>query len=451
MKSHFDSSMDMKARDFALDLIDFIDRGPTQFHVAALVSSILKSAGFERLDPVKEWKISPCDCCFMPLGESGVIAFRAGKLSPWEKGFRIVGAHTDTPGFKIKPQPFIRGEGNSIRLNTEVYGGPIYSTWFDRPLAIAGRVIIKGDNEFQPCSVLLDTEKPVAVIPNLSFHMNREVNNGVAINPQTDTLPMIMSAGKMVDEPSGDEKSHVPDFNDFIASRTGVKSCEITGYDLFLHEASGGSLTGMNEELISSGRLDDLTSVHAGLRALLHESEPMDHWTVLALFDSEEIGSDTPWGAGSPNFAWLLERCCIAMGGGREHFMRAVAASIMISADSAHGVHGAKPDRHDPTSRPVINCGPVLKSSAAMKYITTAESGSVLKQLCSSADIPLQEFVNRSDLKGGSTIGPIVSTNLPLRAIDMGTPLMAMHSIRELGGVYDHFWFYRCLMEFMNK
>lgn len=433
--------IDKEAAGFARDLIDFIDRGPTQYHVASHTSDILQARGFEKLSPGEKWSLRPGGSYFMPMGQSGIIAFRAGSSLPWEGGFRIMGAHTDTPGFKIKPSPLMKGEGNSARLNTEVYGGPIYSTWFDRPLAIAGRVVVREPGTSEVRSILVDSVRPVAIIQNLSFHMNREVNKGVEINPQTDTLPLVMAAGVCDGE---------VDFQGYIASLANVEANDILGYDLYLHEAAGGCVMGINEELISSGRLDDLSSVHAGLNALLKDDGVREHWSVLALFDSEEIGSETPWGAGSPNLAWLLERCCLAMGGDRESFMISMARSFMVSADSAHGIHGAKPDRHDPTSRPVLNGGPVIKSSAGMKYTTTGETGALFRQFCEDSQVPFQVFVNRSDLKGGSTIGPIVSGHLPIRAIDIGTPLLGMHSIRELGGVMDHYWLFRAMMKFFN-
>ncbi len=319
-------------------------------------------------------------------------------------------------------------ENTYVRLNTEVYGGPILNTWMDRPLSIAGRVTLRGNNPLFPETRLLNINKPILIIPNIAIHMNREVNQGVELNKQKDTLPLL----SLVNESLEKDKYLI----NTIASELAVDVSDILDFDLFLYEYEKGSVIGLNKEFISSPRLDDLAMVHAGIKALINTKVNMAT-NVMVCFDNEEVGSSTKQGADSNLLSNILERIVLSFNKGREDFFRSLSNSFMISADLAHAVHPNAGEKHDPVNRPVINKGPVIKISANQSYTSDSNSIAVYEQICNNAGVPVQKFVNRSDLRGGSTIGPISSTHLHIRSVDIGTPILAMHSIRELGGIED--------------
>ena len=428
-------------RIIAQDLVDFLYDSPTMFHGVANVKCMLDANGYEELYECQRWDITPGGKYYVMKNSSALIAFVAGKGDVEQYGFHIVGAHTDSPGFRVKPNPEMQVEGCYVRLNTEVYGGPILSTWMDRPLAIAGRVMLKSDDILRPKTVLVNINKPLMIIPNLAIHMNREVNKGVELNKQKDTLPLLAHINEQL------EKGNY--LLNSVADSLNVATADILDCDLFLYEYDKGGLIGINEEFISSSRLDDLSMVHAGIKALL-VSEAADATNVVAAFDNEEVGSRTKQGGDSQFLSNTLERIVIASGGGRECFLRAVAKSFLISADLAHAVHPNVGEKHDPVIRPVLNGGPVIKLAASQSYTTDADSGAVYESICRAADVPYQKFVNRSDLVGGSTIGPISSTHLDMRAVDIGSPILAMHSIRELGGVKDHCYIIKTFEKFFE-
>ncbi|SHH29431.1 M18 family aminopeptidase [Clostridium grantii] len=430
-----------KEIELAKDLINFIEESPTAFHAVSEAKKLLEANGFKELKEEEQWVIKENSKYFTIKNNSAMIAFEIGNGKIRKKGFKIVGAHTDTPCFRIKPNAEIIKENSYLKLNTEVYGGPILNTWFDRTLSLAGRVILKGENIMEPKISFINIKRPLMVIPNLAIHMNREVNKGIEINPQNDTLPLLT----MVNEEL--EKENV--LLRLIAHELKVDYKEILDFDIFLYEYEKGSIIGLQNEFISSSRLDDLEAVHAGLKALL-ESGVNEGVNVLALFDNEEIGSATKQGADSNLLSNTLERIVYSLGGNRAEFFRALANSFMISADGAHAVHPNNVDKSDPTSRPIINKGPALKVSANQKYTSDSYSSSILIQICEKAEIPMQKFVNRSDERGGSTIGPISSTHLNLNAVDIGIPMLAMHSIREMVGVKDHYYMYNLLKEFYS-
>lgn len=428
-----------KEKNFAKDLIQFIDGSPSAFHATKNVEEKLEGEGFKYLDLKDNWNLEKGGKFYTVKNDSAIVAFEIGKEEIEEEGFKLVGAHTDAPSFKIKPNPEILVEEKYLKLNTEVYGGPILNTWYDRPLSIAGRVTIKGEDPLNPKNLLLDMEKPVTIIPNLAIHMNREVNKGVEINPQKDTLPLISTI---------EEEFEKDNFLlGLIAGNLEIDIEEILDFELFLYGTDKGSLVGLNEEFVSIGKLDDLAMVHAGLNGFL-DSKSGRATKVLVLFDNEEVGSRTKQGAASPMLKTILERIVLAMGKGREEFYRALSNSFIISADQAHALHPNYTDVHDVTNRPVLNGGPAIKMAANQAYTTDSYSSSVYKGICNSIGIPVQEFVNRSDKKGGSTIGPISSSQLDIPSIDIGTPILAMHSIKELGGVLDHFNVYKSFKEF---
>jgi len=426
---------------FAGDLIDFIDASPTAFHAVETAASRLKKAGFVELAEGDAWKLKSGGKYYILKNKSAFLAFVVGRGNPAETGFRMVGTHTDTPCFRVKPSPEMTSEDVYIKLNTEVYGGPILSTWMDRPLSLAGRVAMAGRDPLQPKTVLVDFKRPVAIIPNLAIHMNREVNDGVKLNRQVDMLPLMGQTGEKFDKKGF--------FVKLLAQELKVKPAEILDYDLFLYEPGAGCFVGLNQEFISAPRLDNLASTHAALEALISAGSGKAT-TVLAAFDNEETGSSTKQGAGSPMLATLLERIVMALGGNREDYFRAAAQSFLISADAAHAVHPNKGEKCDPTNRAMLNRGPAIKVAASQSYTTDAPSAAMFEALCRTAKVPVQRFLNRSDERGGSTIGPISSTHLDTRAVDVGIPLLSMHSVRELAGTSDPEYFMKAIREFYH-
>lgn len=428
-----------KELQFAQQLIDFLYESPTAFHAVENVKTDLKNAGFEELMEEDKWSLKKGGKYYTTKNHSALVAFVVGNGEIENHGFKIIGAHTDSPTFRIKPSCEMVVESTYVRLNTEVYGGPILSTWFDRPLSVAGRVVLKGENILYPKTKLVNIKRPILIIPNVAIHMNREVNKGVEINPQRDTLPLLSLVNEEL------EKGNY--LINAIAKELGVEAKDIIDFDLFLYEFEKGSIIGLNNEFISAGRLDDLQMVHAGIEAII-EAPVTDATNVMVCFDNEEIGSSTKQGADSDMLANILERIVLAFGKEREDFFRALSKSFLISGDNAHAVHPNNPDKHDPTSRPVINKGPVIKINANFAYTTDSDSSIVYQEICKKAEVPFQKFVNRSDVRGGSTIGPISSTHLNIRSIDIGNPTLAMHSIRELAGVKDHTYVMKSFLEF---
>jgi len=428
-------------KQFAKDLISFLDNSPSSYHAVESVKHKLSAAGFTELSPCESWKVVAGGKYYTTKNDSAIFAFVVGSHKASESGFNIICAHTDSPSFKIKPNSEMSVEGRYLKLNTEVYGGPILYTWFDRPLTIAGRVLIKSDNILKPTSRLLFINKPILIIPHLAIHLNRSVNDGVAISRQKDMLPVI----SLINEQFEKENFLV----NLIAKELNVDPKEILDFDLTLREHAKGQLVGLNEEFISAGCIDDLAMAHAGVNALLDSSEST-HTKVLALFDNEEVGSGSKQGAASPLLRNILERLVISQGGSTEEFFQAIAQSFMISADMAHALHPNYPEKHDPTNHPLMNGGPVIKLAANQKYISDGDSSAVFKSICDKAGVPCQSFVNHSDMAGGSTLGNLLLTQMDLRGVDIGNPMWGMHSIRETAGVVDHSYMKRALTTFYS-
>ena len=416
------------------DLLQFLDNSPVNFLAVKTICQQLSEAGFERLDPCnKLGEMKPGKQFFLTKNDSSVYAFRIGTEPLGEAGFHIICAHCDSPTFRIKPNAEMTGEGGIVRLNTEVYGGPIMSTWFDRPLTIAGRVIVRSSNIMHPTTLLLHVRRPLLQISNLAIHFNRQVNDGVKLSKQKDMLPIL---GIINDEL---ERGNL--LINLICKELNVKKEDILDFDLYLADATPACTFGIHDEFISSGRLDDLSMVHAGLQALLQSGEKTPRVTqVLAIFDNEETGSQTKQGAGSPFLASLIERIVLAQGGTTEDFRRSIEQAFMVSADNAHAWHPNYSEKYDPTNHPVLGGGPVIKFNAAQKYASDAVSAAIFAGLCEKAGVPCQRFVNHSDVAGGSTLGNILASSLPLRGVDMGNPLLAMHSCRETAAVKDHIY-----------
>ena len=424
---------------FAEDLLEFIKRSPSSFHVVKNVKDELIENDFIELDSRERWDIKKGGKYFVTTNDSAIVAFVVGHGELPKDGFKLIGAHTDSPTFRIKPNPEMVEEGSYLRLNTEVYGGPIINTWLDRPLSIAGRVVVRGKDAFKPEVHLLNIDKPLLIIPNLSIHMNRKVNEGIKLNTQKETLPLVA----MVNEKFEKEGFLVK----LLAKELDVNHEDILDFELFLYEYDKGSIVGLNDEFISCGKLDDLAMCHAGLKGLL-DAKVNKATNVLVLFDNEEVGSTTKQGAASPMLSNVLERICLSFGLDREDYYRSIYNSFLISADLAHAVHPNYGEKQDPTNRPVINKGPAIKISSNQSYTTDSVSLTIYESICREADVPVQKFLNRSDERGGSTIGPISSTQLDIPSVDIGNPIFSMHSIRELGGVYDHYYMYKSFVEY---
>ena len=422
-------------------LLQFLDSSPVNFLAVRTICQQLEEAGFERLDACNRLgDIKPGRQFFLTKNDSSVYAFRIGTAPLSEAGFHIICAHCDSPTFRIKPHAEMTGEGGIVRLNTEVYGGPIMSTWFDRPLTIAGRVIVRSGDVMHPTTLLLHVRRPLLQISNLAIHFNRQVNDGVKLSKQKDMLPIL---GIITDKL---EKDNL--LLNLICEELKVSQTDILDFDLYLADATPACTFGIHNEFISSGRLDDLSMVHAGLQALLLSGETVPRTTqVLAIFDNEETGSQTKQGAGSPFLASLTERIVLAQGGTAEDYLRSIEKAFMVSADNAHAWHPNYSEKYDPTNHPVLGGGPVIKFNAAQKYASDAVSAAVFAGLCEQAGVPCQRFVNHSDVAGGSTLGNILAASLPLRGVDMGNPLLAMHSCRETAAVSDHLY---CIEAFMT-
>ncbi len=431
----------MKKNDRIQNLIDFIYQSPTSFHAVSKTSNILERNGFERLSLSEIWHLKRNSKYYITSNNSALIAFVTGNGSLNKNGFRILASHVDSPGFRIKPEPEIVQLKKYLKINTELYGGPILNTWMDRPLSIAGRISCRTDNPLQPRTELVNINEPLLTIPNLAIHLNRDVNKGVELNRQKHLLPLLSMVG--------DEFNKDNYLLSLISEKSGFNINEILDFDLYLYEYEQGKTTGVNNEFISSGRLDDLSMVYSSILSLI-ESEENNSTQVMVLFDNEEIGSMTKQGADSPLLINTLERLAISLGYTREDYFCALANSFMISADMAHAVHPNYIEKHDPTNKNYLNHGPVIKISANQKYTSDSDSIAVCKELCNNAGIPYQTFVNRSDERGGSTIGPVSASQLPLRSVDIGNPLLAMHSIRELAGTEDYLNIIKLFKVFYN-
>ena len=415
-------------------LLQFLDNSPVNFLAVKTICQQLREAGFEYLNACdKLGDMKPGRQFFLTKNDSSVYAFRIGTAPLGDAGFHIICAHCDSPTFRIKPNAEMTGEGGIVRLNTEVYGGPIMSTWFDRPLTLAGRVIVRSGDVMHPETKLLHVRRPLLQISNLAIHFNRQVNDGVKLSKQKDMLPIL---GIINDEM---ERGNL--LINLICEELKVSPKDILDFDLYLADATPACIFGIHDEFISSGRLDDLSMVHAGLQALLQSGEKAPRVTqVLAIFDNEETGSQTKQGAGSPFLASLLQRIVLAQGGTPEDFHRSVEQAFMVSADNAHAWHPNYSEKYDPTNHPVLGGGPVIKFNAAQKYASDAVSAAVFAGLCEKAGVPCQRFVNHSDVAGGSTLGNILAASLPVRGVDMGNPLLAMHSCRETAAAADHLY-----------
>ena len=423
-------------------LLDFLNASPVNFLAAKNIANELEQAGYRRLDPqMPIGEVKAGDKLYVTKNDSSVYAFHIGRKLLADAGFRMICAHCDSPTFRIKPNAEMTCEGGIVKLNTEVYGGPIMSTWFDRPLTIAGRVIVRGEDALHPKTLLLHVKRPLLQISNLAIHFNREVNDGVKLSKQKDMLPIL---GIVTSEL---ERGNL--LMNVICGELNIKQENILDFDLYLADATPACTLGVHDEFLSSGRLDDLSMCFAGLEAMI-ATETTDMTKVLAIFDNEETGSQTKQGAGSPFLSMMLKRIALAQSGSEEAFYQAVERAFMISADNAHAWHPNYSEKYDPTNHPVLGGGPVIKFNAAQKYASDAVSAAVFAEICREAGVPCQRFVNHSDVAGGSTLGNILASSIPVRGVDMGNAILAMHSCRETGSTTDHIYCVKAFTKFFS-
>lgn len=432
----------MEFKESSDRLIKFIGDATCSFTTVKTAEAMLKENGFIELTLGGDWKVKKGGSYYINVYDSSLMAFTVGKK--YNGGMiRIATAHTDSPSFSVKPHPEMKtGMGNIGKLNVEGYGGAILNTWLDRPLSIAMRVSVKSDNVFEPEVKIVDFRRPVVTIPNLAIHMNNGVNKGVELNKQVDMLPIFC-------QPEKDEDNF---FMEYLASELNVKKEDILDYEGYVYNTEGGRYVGMNEEFILCPRLDNATSVVACLVGLIESTKSKsrsnsmnaDGINAIMVFDNEEIGSMTKQGANSSVLTFILEKLYRTLSDGgkneqdvRKGYIDRVLNGMMISLDVAHATHPNHPEKNDPTNAVVMNAGPVIKRSAAQRYATDARAVGIVEQICKKADIPYQKFSIRSDMVGGSTLGPISDIQLPMLTVDIGAPILAMHSAMETMGAKD--------------
>ena len=418
------------------ELTTFIEHAPTAFHAVAELKEILKQEGFEELKESEKWKIKPGKRYYVTRNNSSIIAVKAGKELD-NYSFHVTASHSDSPAFKLKENAEIEVAKKYTVLNTEGYGGMICQTWFDRPLSLAGRVMVKNGERIE--TRLVKVDRDLLMIPSLAIHMDRKVNEGRAVNKQIDMLPILSGSVKK----QGEVRS-------LVAEELGLKDTDIYGMDLFLYNRMGAVRWGSNREFIGCPRLDDLQCAFTSMKGFL-AAENNQNINIYACFDNEEVGSGTKQGADSTFLKDVLERINDSLGRTREQYLMAVASSFMISADNAHAVHPNHADVADPTNRPAINEGIVIKYNANQKYTTDAVSAAVFKALCKKVQVPVQTFTNRSDIAGGSTLGNISNAHVSLNTVDIGLPQFAMHSPYETAGVKDTCYLIKAATEFFNS
>lgn len=417
--------------DILKDLMDFLDSSVTMFHAINECEKVLQRSGFTYLPENEKWNINKGKY-YTKRNSSSLIAF---DIAEGDYHFQISAAHSDSPTFKLKDRPVIEANGY-LKLNVEGYGGMINATWLDKPLTLAGRVMVNSDKGIE--TRLLHIDRDLLIIPNVPIHFNREINKGFAFNNQVDMLP-ILSAGNLKEA----------DFDNMIAKELGIEPEAILAKDLYLVNRQKAAIIGFDNELISSGRLDDLECVYTSLRGFV-EAENKNHINVFAVFDNEEVGSVTKQGAMSTFLASTLDRVNTALGKSKEEYYRAIAKSILISCDNAHAVHPNHPELFDVKNRPVLNQGIAIKESANQKYTTDAFSRAILKKILEKKNIPYQTFANRSDIAGGSTLGNLSNTVVSMNAVDIGLPQLAMHSAYETAGAKDVVYAFETLKAFFE-
>ena len=418
------------------ELTTFIEHAPTAFHAVAELKEILKQEGFEELKESEKWKIKPGKRYYVTRNNSSIIAVKAGKELD-NYSFHVTASHSDSPAFKLKENAEIEVAKKYTVLNTEGYGGMICQTWFDRPLSLAGRVMVKNGERIE--TRLVKVDRDLLMIPSLAIHMDRKVNEGRAVNKQIDMLPVLSGSVKE----QGEVRS-------LVAEELGLKDTDIYGMDLFLYNRMEAVRWGSNREFIGCPRLDDLQSAFALTKAFT-ESTPTEYINICAVFDNEEVGSGTRQGADSTFLADVLDRITEGLLADHSTYLRWIADSFLISADNAHAVHPNHPEKADPTNRPYLNGGIVIKFHGSQKYTTDGISAAKMKDYCERAKVPYQTYANRSDIAGGSTLGNISTAHVSVSSVDIGLPQLAMHSAVETAGMMDTEYAVRALKEFWGE
>lgn len=417
----------------AQNLLDFIDASPSPWHAVASSADLLKANGFTELNESDAWQLSSGNRHYIVRG-GAIIAFIIGSQSLVETGFSMVGGHTDSPGLRLKPHAAFSSDG-LIRIGVEVYGGPILATFTDRDLSIAGRVNLRTPSGFE--TKLVKFEQALIRLPNLAIHMNREVNDkGLKLNKQTE-LPLIFGES----EEGIDAEQQ---FLNHIAQALEVTVADIINFELNIFDTQKGAIWGQHQEFIASSQLDNLASCHAAVTALINTINPKST-AICALFDHEEVGSESATGASGSFLADVIHRISLSQNLGQEESLRAMTKSFFISADMAHAYHPNHAGSYEPCHHALVNKGPVIKTNANQRYATSANSAAKFIHLCEQAGVPYQQYAHRTDLGCGSTIGPIVASRLGVNSVDVGSPMWAMHSLRESAGVLDHTYMIKVL------
>ena len=422
-------------------LLNFLDSSPCNFYAVHTVREILINNGFAEKSLEDALTAQPGEKFFVTKNHSAIFAFTVGKKPVADTGLKIIAAHSDSPCFRVKPHAEMLCEGGIVKLNTEVYGGPILYTWFDRPLSLAGRVLLNGNDALHPITRLVKLDRPLFSISHLAIHFNRAVNEGNKISKQKDMLPIIAKVNNTLE--AENMLLHL------VADELQVETGDIIDFDLLVYNTEKATTFGLNNEFISAGRLDDLSMVHAAIEAIIDVKD--DNATcVAAIFDNEETGSGTKQGAGSPVLANVIQRMVESQGGNYDGYCRALAKSFLVSADNAHAFHPNYAEKYDPTNHPALGGGPCIKINANCKYMSDAHSAAIFKSLCIEAGAPYQYFVNHSDVAGGSTLGNILTGQMDIAGVDVGNPLLAMHSVRETGSVTDHINMIKVFKQFFS-
>ncbi len=434
-------------KNFSQDLLDFLNAGHSMFHAVNNIKTLLEKDGFTEVFETDAWKLEKGGKYFVRRNASSIIAFVCPNESITENGFRIIGSHTDAPGFKIKTEPTIVTSDGYVQFNTEGYGGAILSTWFDRPLSFAGKVIVNGIGNFETTEYLIDVEKPILMIPNLCIHFNREVNDGVPLNKQKDMIPLLCMQEKGM---AKEDYLYNLILGELKKQGVEVTKEDVLDFELFLYETDKGCFVGLENEFISAGRIDNLALAYCSTIALIN-AKPSNRVQIMASFDNEEVGSLSVNGANSSFMNQIMDRIGACFNLSKEDTLRAYASSYIISADTGHAVHPNYSEKHDPTNRPVLGSGPIIKYSANMRYVTNAKTSSVFKNACAKAGVPCQNFQLRSDMVGGSTIGPAISSKTSIQTVDIGMAILAMHSIREFASIKDAEFTYEAFVEFYQS
>ncbi|MEQ1559548.1 MAG: M18 family aminopeptidase [Methyloglobulus sp.] len=424
-------------------LLNFIDASPSPWHVVNTIEGLLKPFDFTKLDETAQWQIEPGQRYYVVRDDSSIIVFVTGTKPLLETGFKLVGAHTDSPGLRVKPNP-AQGKEGLVRIGVEIYGGPILATFTDRDLSLAGRICYKNsDNKIESSLIRFDT--PLLRLPNLAIHMNRTVNeDGLKLHKHNE-LPLILSTLT--------EQQLAPDyFQDLLQQQSGIDAARILSWDLAVYDTQKGSTWGAHDEFYSDSQIDNLASCHAALQALLDDAVlDNENTLVCALFDHEEIGSESNKGADSSFLPTILERIAQSVQLDQQDLPRILAKSFLISADMAHAYNPNFPSAYDHDHKVLVNQGPVIKMNVNQRYSSESMSSALFSEWCNGANVPYQYYSHRGDLPCGSTIGPIASAKLGLRSVDVGNPMWAMHSIRESAGVLDHGFMVRVLKAFFTN